>query len=58
MQLPEIPKSWLITILMIGLMILRAYDIDTFVTAGMSGIIFYLFGRHVYQNDRKTYKDK
>jgi hypothetical protein len=42
--LPEIPKTWLIAILMLGLMFLRYLDIDTFVTAGMSGVIFYLFG--------------
>jgi len=47
MDLPEIPKSWLIALLMVCMTILRAYGFDTFVTAALSGIIFYLLGRHL-----------
>lgn len=42
--LPEIPNSWLIALVLVGLVILRAFGIDTFVTAGLSVIIGYLTG--------------
>ena len=44
MKLPEIPQSWMIFALMIALVILRAFSIDTFVTAALSSIIAYLLG--------------
>jgi hypothetical protein len=44
MKLPEIPKSWLILILGVGLIGLRLFGIDTFVTAALSAIIAYLLG--------------
>jgi len=43
-ELPEIPRSWLIMILMCGLIMLRGFGIDTFVTAGISALIAYLLG--------------
>jgi len=44
-DLPEIPKSWMICSLLITLIILRCFGIDTFVTAGISIIIGYLTGK-------------
>lgn len=47
MSLPEIPNSWIIAILLFGLVILRAFGIDSFTTAGISLIIGYITGKHV-----------
>lgn len=38
-KLPEIPKTWLLAMMLGGLMGLRAFGIDTFVTAGLSAIL-------------------
>ena len=40
--LPEIPRTWLIGILLVGLISLRAFGIDTFITAGITAIITWL----------------
>ena len=44
MKLPEIPQSWLIGLLMVGLVIMRCFGIDSFTTAAISIIIGYLTG--------------
>lgn len=49
MKLPEIPQSWLILLLMIGLVTLRAFGIDSWTTAALSVIIGYLTGKHIEQ---------
>lgn len=41
-NLPEIPKSWMLMTSLVGLMILRGYGIDSFVTAGLSVVIGWL----------------
>lgn len=46
---PEIPTSWIVCVIFIGLVILRAMDIDTYVTAGISLLIGYITGKHVEQ---------
>lgn len=43
-QLPEIPHSWLIAGLLIGLIVLRAFGIDGFIGAGLGALIGYLLG--------------
>jgi hypothetical protein len=50
MILPEIPKTWLIGVLMVGMCVLRAINIDTFTTAGLSAVIFYLVGVKMEQD--------
>ena len=47
MQFPEIPLSWLIGIIAVGLVILRFLNLDTWVTASLSLIIGYLTGKHI-----------
>jgi hypothetical protein len=47
MEIKDLPKGWLILALMICMTILRAINVDTFVTAALSGIVFYLLGRHL-----------
>lgn len=44
MKLPEIPITWLIGALMVGLVVLRAFGVDTWTTAALSIIIGYLTG--------------
>ena len=44
MELPEIPVSWVIVLLLIGLIVLRAFGIDTWTTAAISTLIGYLTG--------------
>ena len=47
--LPEIPNSWLIGALLIGLIVLRSFGIDSFTTAGISLLIGYITGKHIQQ---------
>jgi len=44
MKFPEIPHSWLIVLLLLSLVTLSVFRIDTFVTAGMMALIGYLTG--------------
>ena len=43
-ELPQIPNSWIIVIVCLSLVVLRAINIDTYVTAGIATIIGYLTG--------------
>ena len=52
--LPEIPNSWLITVLLIGLVIMRCFGVDSFTTAGISLLIGYITGKHVEQSKCDT----
>lgn len=54
--LPEIPKTWLIGLLMFGLVALRFMDIDSFTTAALMAIVGYLTGVKLEQI-RKGGKD-
>ena len=51
-HLPEIPNSWIAFTFLFGMIVLRFYGIDSFVTGTLSGISMYLFGRHI--NQRKV----
>jgi uncharacterized protein YcgI (DUF1989 family) len=51
MELPEIPKTWLVGLLMVCMVVLRALNYDTFVTACLSGIAFYILGQHIESTD-------
>jgi len=55
---PEIPNSWLIAALMVGLIILRAYGIDSWTTAALSIVIGYMTGKHIQQVRREEEKNK
>ena len=48
-NLPEIPDSWLVAILLVGLIIMRGFGIDTWVTASISVILGWLTGVKVEQ---------
>jgi len=43
-KLPEIPTTWLVGMLLVGLIILRCFGIDTWVTAALGILIGYLTG--------------
>jgi hypothetical protein len=43
-KLPEIPMSWIIVLLLVGLIVLRYFGIDTWTTAAISTIIGWLTG--------------
>lgn len=49
MKLPDIPTTWTITLLLLGLIVLRCFGIDTWTTATISTLIGYLTGRHLEQ---------
>jgi len=50
MNLPEIPNTWLVAGLLVSLVLLRAFGIDSFTTAGISLVIGYITGKHVEQS--------
>ena len=54
MELPEIPNTYLVALLLIALVILRMWGIDSFTTAGISLIIGYITGKHVEQAREAT----
>lgn len=43
-MIPEIPKSWLIALFLISMVILRCFGIDSVVTGSLMGISGYLLG--------------
>jgi hypothetical protein len=43
----EIPQTWLIALLLICLVAMRFYGIDSFTTAGISLLIGYITGKHI-----------
>jgi len=44
MKLPEIPKTWLIGALLVGMIVMRCFGIDSWTTAALSIVIGYLTG--------------
>jgi hypothetical protein len=56
MNIPEIPTGYIIIVLFLGLVILRAFDIDSFTTAGISVIIGYVTGKHIEQTKVVKYE--
>jgi hypothetical protein len=50
MKLPEIPQTYIILTLLIGLIIMRIYGIDSFTTAALSLIIGWLTGVKMEQS--------
>lgn len=48
-KLPEIPKTWIICLLLIGLVVLRLFGIDTWTTAAISTLVGYVTGKHIEQ---------
>lgn len=42
--LPDIPKTWLVAMMLIGMIVLRAFGIDSWTTAAISSVMGYLFG--------------
>jgi hypothetical protein len=47
--LPEIPNTWLVGALIIGLCVMRYFGIDSFTTAGIGLLIGYVTGKHIEQ---------
>jgi hypothetical protein len=57
-MLPDIPKTWIIFFLLISLVGLRAFGIDTWTTAALSVVIGYITGKHVAQTTTIKYLDE
>lgn len=55
MDLPDIPKSYLIALCFLSLIVLRAYQIDSYVTASIGLVVGYLVGKH-YDTEYVTYE--
>lgn len=52
MKLPDIPQTWLIGMIMIMLVIMRVFGIDSFTTAALASLIGYITGKHIEQSRR------
>ena len=50
MEWKEIPNSWLIAGLIIGMIVMRVFSIDSFTTAGLGMLIGYVTGKHVTES--------
>lgn len=50
MKLPDIPKSWIIAVLAVSMVVLRAMNIDSWTTASLSLIIGWLTGVKMEQS--------
>lgn len=48
--LPEIPKSWLIALLLIGMVVMRTFGIDSWTTSALSIVIGWLVGVKMEQS--------
>jgi RsiW-degrading membrane proteinase PrsW (M82 family) len=44
-NLPDIPHSWLVAVFFLGMIALRAMNIDSFVSVGLSLVAGFLFGK-------------
>jgi hypothetical protein len=44
-KLPEIPLTWLVAVLMVGLVIMRCFGIDSFTTAALSLVVGFITGK-------------
>lgn len=42
--LPDIPKSWLIAALLVGMIVMRSFGIDSWTTSALSLVIGWLVG--------------
>ena len=54
MKIPDIPQSWLIFIILVGLIVMRMFGIDSFTTAALSLIIGWLTGVKMEQTRIKV----
>lgn len=48
-EFPEIPNGYLILVLIIALVVMRCFGIDSFTTATLSMIVGYITGKHIEQ---------
>lgn len=58
MKFPDIPQSWLIAFLLLSLVVMRCFGIDSFTTAALSLVVGYITGKHVEQGKNATKKKK
>lgn len=49
MTYKEIPNTWLVLTMFAGMVVLRTFGIDTYVTAGISVLIGWVAGKHIEQ---------
>lgn len=49
MNFQEIPRSWLIGLIFVGLITLRLFGIDSWTTATLSLVVGYMTGKHIEQ---------
>ena len=54
MNLKEIPNTYLIALLVISLVVMRCFGIDSFTTAGISTLIGYITGKHIEQSRKNV----
>lgn len=50
--IPEVPNGYLIALLVVCLVVMRIFGIDSFTTAGLSLIIGYVTGKHIEQTKK------
>jgi hypothetical protein len=52
MEIKEIPQTWLILFVLVGLVIMRILGVDSWTTASLSLIIGYMTGKHIEQGNK------
>ena len=52
MQYKEIPMSWIIALFVVGMVVMRCFGIDSWVTATMGSILGYIMGKHIESTRR------
>jgi len=57
-KFPDIPKSWLVAFLIVALVVMRAFGIDSWTTAGLSSMIGYIIGKDQGRVLERTFKKK
>ena len=51
--LPEIPQTWIIALLLTGMVVMRCFGIDTWTTAALSTVIGWLTGVKMEQSRKR-----
>ena len=49
MKYKDIPTSWLVALFIVGMIVMRCFGIDTWVTATLGSLVGYVLGKHIEQ---------
>lgn len=57
MELPEIPQTWLVGLLLASMVVMRFFNIDSWTTAALSSVMGYILGKHQEQVIQASYRN-